>query len=62
MDVFQGLQEYNAVAMFRVREVQTFLDTRTREFLSRRLKAAVAEEGWDLVCKELADEVPELTL
>jgi hypothetical protein len=42
--------------MFRLKEVQSFLDTRTAEFLGRRLQQQDIP-SWDLICKELADEV-----
>jgi hypothetical protein len=42
--------------MFRLKEVQSFLDTRTAEFLGRRLQQQDTT-SWDLICKELADEV-----
>ena len=48
--------------MFRVEEVQRFIDTRTQDFLARRLKEGQQEEeederDWEQVCKELAVEV-----
>jgi hypothetical protein len=44
--------------MFRIREVQTFIDTRTADFLTRRLENKKEEaEDWDRICKELAVEV-----
>lgn len=43
--------------MFRVRDVQRFLDTRTQEFVARRLKDEEAAGDWDKVCKELAVEI-----
>jgi hypothetical protein len=44
--------------MFRLKEVQSFLDTRTAEFLGRRLQQQQQDiPSWDLICKELADEV-----
>jgi hypothetical protein len=42
--------------MFRIGEVQAFIDTRTEDFLTRRLKEE-QQEDWDRICKELAVEV-----